>query len=119
MKNLYQDKDDRVDVPAPSGGCVSGQGYVIGSIFGVAMHDAAEGALVTLRTRGIIDLPKSGAGSVNFAVGAKVFWDNTNKLCIASAAGAFKIGTQAALVPAANADTYARVLLNGTDVTAV
>ena len=42
-KNMVQ-AGDVITFTAPAGGVVSGQGIAIGSLFGVAQFDAAEGA---------------------------------------------------------------------------
>jgi predicted RecA/RadA family phage recombinase len=54
----------------------SGVGMLIGNLFGVAVHDAANGALVRLRTEGIVEIAKTSALAI--AVGDRLFWDSTN-----------------------------------------
>jgi len=86
----------------------AGQGYVLGSIFGVAANTAAVDATVTLHLTGIYEF--TGAGEV----GDRAFWDNTEKTVGASAAGAFAIGT---IVGVDGASVQVR--LDGVAVTAV
>jgi len=70
MKNYVQD-GNTVTVPAPAN-VVAGQGVLVGDLFGVAMHDAASGALVEIRVTGVVTLRKA-AGTIN--PGVRVFWD--------------------------------------------
>ena len=56
---------------------VSGGGLLVGSIFGVASHDALSGAEVETQLTGVIDLAK--VASQAWTAGAKVYWDNTAK----------------------------------------
>lgn len=108
MRNLFQDNPDRWDIAAPAA-LTSGQGVLVGTQFGVAMHAADNGAPVTLKTEGIVDLPKQAGAGVTFALGARVFWDQANTRCAASAPGLTLIGIAAAA--AANADATVRVRL--------
>ncbi|MBL4557289.1 MAG: DUF2190 family protein [Rhodobacteraceae bacterium] len=50
----------------------SGDGLLVGSIFGVAAGDAASGATVEAALTGVFDLTK--IGSQAWTVGAKVYW---------------------------------------------
>ena len=56
---------------------VSGAGLLVGSIFGVASHDALSGAEVETQLTGVIDLAK--VASQAWTAGAKVYWDNSAK----------------------------------------
>ena len=56
---------------------VSGDGLLVGSIFGVASHDALSGAEVETQLTGVIDLAK--VASQAWTAGAKVYWDNTRE----------------------------------------
>lgn len=114
MKN-YVREEGTILVAAPSGGAVSGQGYVVGAMFGVAQSTAAQGVNVPLRTLGVIDLPK--AATITFTQGEKVFWDNAAKAIKKTATGFFQIGV--ATVAAAANDPTIRVRLDGIAVTAV
>jgi predicted RecA/RadA family phage recombinase len=71
MKNFVQ-KGNVVTVAAPSGGVVSGEMVLIGSLFGVAATTQAEGSPVELALTGVFDLPKvTGA----ISVGAPIYFD--------------------------------------------
>ena len=69
MKN-YVSEGTVVTVAAPSGGVVSGQGVVVGSIFGVAVESAAATVDVAVQVEGVFDLAKD---SSVFSQGSKVF----------------------------------------------
>lgn len=111
MKNFIQ-TGDVVPVTAPAGGVVSGNGVIIGSLFGVADHSAAEGAPVQLATRGVFDLPKTSAQA--WTLGAKVYWDAGNGVATTTASGNSLIGV--ALAAAANPSAVGSVRLNGVAV---
>ncbi|MFA6310603.1 MAG: capsid cement protein [Sterolibacterium sp.] len=73
--NFIQD-GDTVTLTAPAGGVVSGTGYLIGTLFVVALVTAAEGASFDAMVEGVFTLPKTSAQA--WAEGQKVFWDNSN-----------------------------------------
>lgn len=75
MKNYVQD-GKAITLTAPSGGVVSGNGYLVGALFVVALHSAAVGESFEARTIGVITLPKA-SGAI--AEGVKLYWDNTAK----------------------------------------
>ncbi|MBP2232557.1 putative RecA/RadA family phage recombinase [Azospirillum agricola] len=87
----------------------SGDGLLVGSIFGVAACAAASGAEVQVSVTGVYELPKASAQA--WALGAKVYWDNTNKLCTTASSGNTLIG--AATAVAANPSSTGIVRLNG------
>ena len=105
-----------VTLTSPSAGVVSGQGFMSGALFGVAMYDAAVGLPVEAGVVGCWTLPKPNT-VVTFGEGAAVFWDNATGLCKASATGFFKIG--AATGAAAATDATVNVRLDGVSVVAV
>ncbi|GAB4227821.1 MAG: DUF2190 family protein [Methyloligellaceae bacterium] len=109
MKNFIQ-AGDTVTLPAPYA-VSSGDGALVGSIFGVAVMDAAQGDDVPLKTSGVFELPK--AGSQAWDAGDLVYWDDGNKQCTSVDSGNVLIG--AALADVANGadDTLGKVRLNG------
>jgi predicted RecA/RadA family phage recombinase len=114
MRNFIQD-GNVITLVAPTGGVLSGQGFVVGAIFAVAAYDAAQGDEVEGQVVGVFTLPKS---SGVIAEGAQVWWDDSGKTVEnASGAGLFPIGT--CVGGAADADPTARVRLDGVAVTAV
>jgi predicted RecA/RadA family phage recombinase len=104
MKNYVQ-QGDIVTVPAPST-VTSGSGVLVGSLFGVAITDAASGANVNLQTVGVVDLPKATGQA--WTVGQLLYWSGTN---VTNVSNANKIGV--ATRAAASGDTVGRVRLNG------
>jgi len=74
MKNFVK-PGHALDVVAPSGGLVSGQAVLIGSLFGVAAYSCAAGASAEIVTNGVFTLPK--AASIAFSQGDKAYWDAT------------------------------------------
>lgn len=106
----YVQEGDALEFTAPSGGVVAGNGYLIGSIFGVARTTAAEGAAFILDTGGVYTLPKKAGDTP--AQGAVVYWDDTNKYVTTTASGNTKIGAHAAAAAAASAAATLPVRLN-------
>ncbi len=106
MKNFLGHSSDQM-LTAPVA-LASGAGALIGAIFGVAKMNVAQGARGPFCLTGKFDLPKDGNA---IAEGARVYWDNTNKVVTATSAGNTLIGvcTLAALA----ATTTAHVRLNG------
>lgn len=109
MKNFIQ-KGDNVTLAAPYDR-TSGQGALIGALFGVASVDVLSGVSAAFVTTGVFDLTK--VGSQAWTVGALVYWDNTNKRCTTSASGNTLIGSAMAAVGAGAGETIGRVRLNG------
>ena len=108
MKNHTQ-KGDIITVAAPAGGIASGEGAIIGNIFGIAAYSAAMGEPVELATTGVYQLPKATAAVLT--VGARVAWDNTAKNINVPGAGRFPVGV--ATEAAGNGVTSVSVRLDG------
>ncbi len=89
----------------------SGDGLLVGSIFGVAAADAANGATVEAALTGVFDLTK--IGSQAWTVGAKIYWDDTNKRCTTVATDNTLIGVAVEAVAGGAGDTIGRMRLNG------
>ncbi len=109
MKN-YVSKGDNITVAAPAA-LNSGDGVLVGSLFGVASRTVASGAKVAIVVEGVFTLPK--VGSQAWTVGAKVYWDATNKRCTTVATGNTLIGVATAAVAGGANDTTGTVRLNG------
>lgn len=75
MKNYVQ-PGNNLTVAAPYD-VDSGQGVLIGQIFGIACGDAANGAEVDISTVGVFDIAKPA--NVVFAVGEAVYFDTSAK----------------------------------------
>ncbi len=71
MKNFVQ-KGEAITVAAPAA-VSSGDGVLVGGLFGVANGGAAIGADVTISTVGVFELPKTSTDSMT--VGAAAYWD--------------------------------------------
>lgn len=96
MKN-YIKPGHTLDLTAPAGGLSSGDGYLFGSLFGVAATAAEEGAKVAVSLEGVFLLPKVSGAAIT--EGAKAYWTGT--AVTATASGNTLIGHAAA---AASAD---------------
>lgn len=90
---------------------VAGDGLLVGSLFGIAMHDAASGAEVETQLTGVVDMAK--AASQAWSVGAKVYWDNTAKVATTTATNNTLIGVALLAVGNTAGETIGRVRLNG------
>ncbi len=104
-----------ITVAAPAGGAASGEGLIVGNIFGVAAYSAAVGEPVELATTGVFQLPKATAAVLT--VGARVAWDNTTKNINVPSAGRFPVGV--ATEDAGNGTTIVAVRLDGVATAAV
>lgn len=75
----------------------------------IAATDAAIGETFSAYISGVFSIPKSGAGSINFALGAQVDIDDTNQTAVATG-GDYSAGM--AWKAAANGDTEVLVAIN-------
>lgn len=89
----------------------SGSGLLVGAIFGIAAHDAASGEPVETLTVGVVDITKVGTQA--WAVGDKIYWDNTNKRATKTATDNTLIGVALGAVGSGADETTGRVRLNG------
>lgn len=87
-----------------------------GKLFGIPQASVSSGEKVALIIRGVQSLPKDGAGAVNFALGAPVYWNAGSGLCTATATDDY-IGNAVAI--AGNSSTTVDVNLNGGIIDAV
>jgi predicted RecA/RadA family phage recombinase len=113
MRN-YRQEGETIPVAAPAN-VKSGDGVLVGSIFGVATFDAASGDPVEITTVGVFDLPKPDS-VISFSQGSLVYWDLSESECTSTAASNYKIGS--AIADAAATDGLVRVRLNGVSVVA-
>jgi predicted RecA/RadA family phage recombinase len=93
MRNFIQ-QGVNITVTAPAN-VLSGDGVLVGSLFGVAATHAQEGQQVECTTTGVFALPGSG-----LTQGQKAYWDDTNKVVTGTASGNHLIGH--AIADAAN-----------------
>jgi len=89
MKNFLQ-PGDCPTITAPTGGVTSGQGVLLGTMFGVAVSNADEGEPVAVKMTGVFELPKTSAQA--WTMGAKVYWDDGNSVATTTASGNTLIG---------------------------
>jgi len=108
MSTNYVQEGDDLTVTAPYT-VASGAGCLVGNLFGFAKFAAASGASVVITTRHVWDGTKKTNDT--FAVGDKVYWDDTNKYLTSTATSNKWVGiaTKAALA----ADATVRLRLNG------
>jgi predicted RecA/RadA family phage recombinase len=90
---------------------LSGDGLLVGAIFGVASHNATSGAEVETQLTGVLDLAKTASQA--WTAGAKVYWDNTAKRVTNVASGNTLVGVAVLAVGGGADETIGRVRLNG------
>lgn len=91
---------------------LSGQGVLMGSMFGIAASDATTGDDLVLNLTGVYELPKAAPQA--WTVGQKVYWDNAAKVVTTAATDNTLIGVAVLAVTNAAANTVGTVRLNGT-----
>lgn len=107
MKNFIQ-RGEVVTLAAPYD-VASGAGLLVGSVFGVATSGALSGATVEVALCGVYELAKTSAQA--WTVGAKIYWDDTAKVCTTVNTSNTLIGV--AVAAAANPSATGLVRLNG------
>jgi predicted RecA/RadA family phage recombinase len=108
MKNFLQD-GDTLTLTAPSGGVVSGNGYIIGDLFVIATVTVAQGLPFAAKTRGVFELPKLSAQA--WTEGAKVYWDAGNARLTTVTSGNRLVGVASEV--ANNPSSVGRARLDG------
>ena len=109
MKNYVQ-PGNTITLTAPYA-VVSGEGLLAGSIFGVAAGTAALGDPVETALEGVYDMKK--LASQAWAVGDKIYWDNTAKNTTKTLTSNTLIGVATEAVAGGATDLIGRVRLNG------
>lgn len=107
MRNYVQ-PGDVVTVPAPAA-VASGDGVLVGGLFGIAGTDAASGDLVEIKLVGVYDMPKTSAQA--WTVGADIYWDDGAGVATTVSTDNTLIGK--AVEVAENPSGTGRVRLNG------
>ena len=110
MKNYVQ-PGNTITLTAPYA-VTSGDGLLVGAIFGVAAGTAASGDPVETALEGVYDLKK--VASQAWAVGDKIYWDNTAKNTTNTLTSNTLIGVATDVVAGGATDLIGRVRLNGT-----
>ncbi|WP_099865928.1 DUF2190 family protein [Pararhizobium haloflavum] len=109
MKNHVQ-PGNTITLTAPYA-VASGDGLLVGSIFGIATGGATLGEPVEAALVGVFDITK--IGSQAWTAGAKIYWDDTNKRTTNVATSNTLIGVAIEAVAGGAGDTHGRVRLNG------
>ncbi len=107
MKNFIQ-PGDTLSLLAPYD-VASGAGFLVGFIFAVASSAALSGAAVEGVREGVFELTALSTDTA--AIGAKLYWDNTNKRLTTTSASNTLVGV--ATVAKTSGQTTATVLLDG------
>ena len=107
MKNFVQ-PGDTITLPAPYA-VNGGDGLLVGGIFGIAAHTAANGADVETVREGVFNVTTLSTDTA--AIGAKLYWDNGNKRLTTTVGSNLLVGV--AVAAKAAGATTARVLLDG------
>src|SRR5690625_1190963 len=89
----------------------SGDGVLVGSLFGIATGDVKVTKTGTLKLTGVFDLPKTA--SQTWAVGDPVYWDAGDSVCTKTASTHKLIGTAVLAVGGTAGETTGRVRLIG------
>ena len=106
MQGFIQD-GATLEVTAPAA-VTSGVGVLVGTnLFGVALGDAASGALVRIRTEGVVDIAKNT--SLAISAGDRVYWNNSAKEVNKTATSNVCVGV--AVRAAGSSDATARIKL--------
>lgn len=108
MKNYVQ-PGKTITLTAPYA-VAAGDGLLVGAIFGVAIAAAANAEPVEAALAGVFDLKK--VGSQAWAVGDKIYWDNTAKETTKTATANTLIGVAIEAVANGAGDIVGRVRLN-------
>ncbi len=109
MARNFIQPGDTITLTAPYA-VTSGDGLLVGSIFGVAAGNAADAETVEVALIGVFDLKK--AASQAWSAGDKVYWDDTNKETTKTATSNTLIGVATEAVAGGAGDTIGRVRLN-------
>lgn len=105
MKNYIQ-MGSYLTVPAPAD-VSSGDGVVVGSIFGIASIDALTGENVSIATEGVYSMPKVGAD--DFSVGETVYFDDAAGLMTETPTDNVAVGVAVEAAPTGSATVSVRL----------
>lgn len=108
MENFIQN-GETIAFTSPTGGVSSGDGVLVGNLFGVAVADYAEAATGQMVTRGVFTLPKLSTDTLTEH--QKVYWDATNSRVTETSLDNYPIGVSVAV--AGSGTTTAKVRLDG------
>lgn len=109
MRNFVQ-PGDNITITATAT-ATSGQGVLVGNLFGIAAGNAKIGEALDLVTVGVFTMPKVSTDVL--AVGDAVFWDDTAKLATADDDTGNNVEIGLAVTAAGNPSGSVNVRLNG------
>jgi predicted RecA/RadA family phage recombinase len=109
MKNFVQ-PGNTITLTAPYA-VTSGDGLLVGAIFGVAAGTAILGDPVETAVEGVYDLKK--VASQAWIAGDRIYWDNTAKQTTKTLTANTLIGVATEAVAGGATDLIGRVRLNG------
>ena len=109
MRNYVQ-PGENITITATAA-ATSGEGVLIGNLFGIAAGDAAIGEALDLVTVGVFTMPKVSTDAL--AVGDAVYWDDTAKLATADDDTGNNVEIGLAVTVAGNPSGAVNVRLHG------
>lgn len=89
MPNNFVQPGKALDFVVPTGGVTSGQGLLIGNVFGVVSNTEVAGEVSVINTKGVWSLAKA---AVAITAWEKLYWDNKLKVVTNIPAGNHFIG---------------------------
>lgn len=98
------DKASPVQLPAPVGGVVAGNFYLIGGLFGMAMATVAAGILFALDREGVHTVPVAAQAGTQCAVGDPIYFKTGTGFTCTSGAGAYLVGYALGIIDAGDTD---------------
>jgi predicted RecA/RadA family phage recombinase len=105
----YVQEGDYLEVTLPYAR-TSGEGVLVGTIFGVCVVNGVQGDVINIHTEGVYGLVAATGASTDATQGAKAYWDNTNRRVTPVSTNNTLIGSF--VVAKATTDAAARVKLN-------
>jgi predicted RecA/RadA family phage recombinase len=108
MGNFIQ-HGDTID-HTPGSAVTAGTCILLGTVVGFPERDIAANTLGSLRLRGVISHAK--AASQAWTVGAKVYWDDTNKVFTTTSSGNTLAGIAVEAVGSGAGETTGKVRIN-------
>ncbi|MBT3361452.1 MAG: DUF2190 family protein [Rhodospirillales bacterium] len=107
MKTFIQ--DGNIITVTAAANIASGDGVLVGNIFGISVLDAVAGDEVEIATVGVYELPKLSTAVI--AQGDRVAWNSSTGKVVVPATGMFPLGV--ATLAAGNGTATIKVRLDG------
>jgi predicted RecA/RadA family phage recombinase len=83
---FFVQRGDTIDY-TPVAYVAAGTVVVQGELVGITTREILAGKLGAIAVEGVFDVAKEAGGGVTFAVGALAYWDDTNKVAVATDGG--------------------------------